>query len=170
MKRKALVIGAGSGMGLATARILAADHDMVVADVSQQGADRAAAETGGRGTVLDITDRAALEALAAETGPIDALVITAGLSMSMADFDRVMAVNLGGTANALDIFLPSLNAGGAAVCMASIAGHLTTGLVPEVLAVIDDPLRIPTCPCGPRRRCRRNSAYRAWPMACRRSR
>lgn len=141
MKRKALVIGAGSGMGLATARILAADHDLVVADVSQQGADRAAAETGRKGVVLDIADRAALQSLASDVGRFDALIITAGLSMSMADFERVMAVNLGGTANALDVFLPSLNAGGAAVCMASIAGHLTTGLSPELLAIIDDPLK-----------------------------
>ena len=141
-KPTALIIGAGSGMGAATAARFHADGwQLVLADV---GADRvagAAARFGAQAAAVDVTDAAAIDRLAGVcAGGIDALVITAGLSMSMAGFDRIMDVNLVGSAQVLARFLGLVRPGGAVVCLASIAGHMAGALPAAVEAIIDDPL------------------------------
>ena len=65
----ALVTGAASGLGQAFATVLAgAGAHVVVADVDQFGAEKVAAELGESGSaaaaVLDVSDRAAVDALA----------------------------------------------------------------------------------------------------------
>jgi short-subunit dehydrogenase len=63
--------------------------------------DALAAETGGRVIPCDLADRAAVERLAAEAGPVDVLVANAGVSVagpveaaSIAEIDRGLDVNL----------------------------------------------------------------------------
>src|SRR5262245_18943775 len=65
----AVVTGAGGGIGLATARRLAArGYDVHVTAVDADAAERAAAEPGGsaRGGALDVTDADASRRMAAE--------------------------------------------------------------------------------------------------------
>lgn len=139
-KPKALVIGAGSGMGRAAAQELATrGYNLVVADIDAGKLGELVDELQAQSGEVDLTDRSALEALASRHGPIDALVITAGLSMAMGSFERIMSVNLVGTATALDVFLPHMREGGAAVCLASIAGHTLPPLGDKIDALLDSP-------------------------------
>lgn len=75
--RTALVTGAGSGIGAAVARALAADGATVtVADVDAAAAERVAGEIGGRSWPVDLTDVTVLESLSLRT---DILVNNAGV-------------------------------------------------------------------------------------------
>ncbi|MBN9745970.1 3-oxoacyl-ACP reductase [Amycolatopsis sp. A1MSW2902] len=98
--RRAVVLGAGSGIGREAARALAAHGASVIC------ADRdvaAARETGvGEAYEIDLLAPGAVEAAAAELGPLDAVVLTAAtnvrkrlLDYTREEFDRVVELNLG---------------------------------------------------------------------------
>jgi rhamnose utilization protein RhaD (predicted bifunctional aldolase and dehydrogenase)/NAD(P)-dependent dehydrogenase (short-subunit alcohol dehydrogenase family) len=79
----AVVTGAGSGIGLATAKALAAEGAAVTAlDVSGAAASAAAKTVGGFGLACDVTDRtqvrSAFAALAERFGGVDIVVSNAG--------------------------------------------------------------------------------------------
>ena len=99
----ALITGGGSGIGEGIARAMAENGaEVIVADVNGAGATRVAAAIGGRGVTLDVSDRAACDALAKAIGPISILVNNAGIirrgklesGTARADWDSTMAVNL----------------------------------------------------------------------------
>ncbi|MCY0959731.1 MULTISPECIES: SDR family NAD(P)-dependent oxidoreductase [unclassified Streptomyces] len=107
--RTALITGAASGIGRATAVLLAeagaavhcADRD---ADGLRETADLVA-KAGGRATVhaLDVTDRAALRAAVAAAGPLDITAAIAGIMHTSSvlettdeDLDRVLDINFKG--------------------------------------------------------------------------
>jgi len=110
----ALVTGAASGIGKATARLLAqAGAAVVVADLNLDGARAVAAEiegAGGRalGVACDVSEetdvQAAFAALAERFGACSVLVNNAAyrpkadfMTMDVADWDRMHAVNTRGT-------------------------------------------------------------------------
>src|SRR5688572_28315199 len=118
-------------MGEAVARRLAASgRRLIVADRNGDGAaDLATAlakECDGDVVALpcDITDETQVHAVADATGDLGGLVITAGLSPTMAPGRAIWDVNLVGTARVLRLFEPTLRDGSAAVCFASSAGHM----------------------------------------------
>ena len=81
--RRAVVTGAASGIGAACARRLAAaGAEVVVVDLSSDGARAVAEEVGGTALALDLGDMAAVEAASAPGGLLataDVLVNNAGL-------------------------------------------------------------------------------------------
>ena len=112
--RSAVVTGGASGIGRATAQVLAAaGAGVVVGDVDEAGAEKtvaAIAEAGGRAVAqrCDITSRADLDALVdravADYGRLDAMANVAGVAAdgAISDIDedmldRSLAVNLKGT-------------------------------------------------------------------------
>jgi len=110
----ALVTGGASGLGRATALALATRGDKVaVADLNLAGAQACADDiacAGGQAIALrlDVTDAASVEQAFQDAesalGPVDALVNSAGLvaiqpllEFSIADWERLLAVNVTGT-------------------------------------------------------------------------
>jgi NAD(P)-dependent dehydrogenase (short-subunit alcohol dehydrogenase family) len=129
--RFAVVTGAGTGIGRGLAREAARrGATVLVVDVYDPGETVALVEKdGGRavGAVCDITDAAALEALAAEHGDVDLVCANVGtgmagtiLTLTASDFRRILEVNVVGTAATVQAFLPGLLAARAAGRPASI--------------------------------------------------
>ncbi|MCY1144296.1 SDR family NAD(P)-dependent oxidoreductase [Actinoplanes sp. Pm04-4] len=120
--RTAVITGGMSGLGAAAATRLRADGITVHTIDLAPGADVQA----------DVSDPAAVEAAAAELGPADILVNSAGIvgpnaplwQIDPADWDKVFAVNVRGTFNMCRAFVPHMRARGwgRIVNLASIAG------------------------------------------------
>jgi meso-butanediol dehydrogenase / (S,S)-butanediol dehydrogenase / diacetyl reductase len=134
MSSAVLITGGGSGIGAATARMLA-DAGCRVAVLGRRAAalDAVAAETGAFPVVCDLTSAAAVssavETVLAHFGGLSGLVLNAGVifpsgvaSLSVAEWDSMLAANLTGSFLVARACLPSLlSARGAVVSVASVA-------------------------------------------------
>ncbi|UGQ13382.1 SDR family oxidoreductase [Yinghuangia sp. ASG 101] len=142
-----IVTGAGRGMGKACARRLAGTVDtLLLIDVNKDSAHEAAAELPA-GTAeafpLDITDRDGLDRLAArvaELGTLRSVAHVAGISPTMADWRRIVTVDLVATALLGEVLRPLSGPGTATVCFASMAPRLGPEPSADVLAELDAPL------------------------------
>ncbi|MGC5054426.1 SDR family NAD(P)-dependent oxidoreductase [Micromonospora sp. DT48] len=137
LDRRALVTGAGQGIGRAIAERLAAEGaHVVVADVDEDLAREAASAlraVGGsaESARVDVSDPASLASLGDLLGRVDIVVANAGiqtfgplLELSVEDWDRVLAVNARGTFLTLQLAARLLPDGGSAVTVASIQASL----------------------------------------------
>lgn len=136
----ALITGAGSGIGAATARIMAREGaHVVVVDLSDEAARVVAAETGGTAQVIDVSQRTEVERVVAEIaaahGRIDVLVNNAGIGcfgktpdLDPATWERVIAIDLNAVFYACRAAIPHMpkgadgRGGGTIVNTASISG------------------------------------------------
>ena len=143
--RVAVVTGAASGIGRATAHELAKrGAALALCDVDEVGLERVSHELRGRRVYsarTDVTDEAEVARFAAaverELGVADLIVNSAGivvvgpfLDTSLAAWNRVIDVNLKGTVAVCRAFLPALVArgrGGYVVNIASAAAFTTIG-------------------------------------------
>jgi NAD(P)-dependent dehydrogenase (short-subunit alcohol dehydrogenase family) len=122
MTRTAVVTGGCSGLGKATAERLAEDGVRVVTVDIADAADH----------VVDVSDAAAVDALARGLGPVDILINSAGIvgsnlplwEISDEDWARTFAVNVTGTFNMCRAFVPTMRerGWGRVVNFASMAG------------------------------------------------
>lgn len=137
-----VVVGAGSGMGAAVAARLVGSRRLIVVDQNADAAERVAASlgAGAEAAQCDMTDVEACASLASKVGRLGSLVVTAGLSPTMADAALIMEVNLAGPARLLRAFDGTVAEGTAAVLFGSTAAHIGVPMPPELLAVLDDPL------------------------------
>jgi NAD(P)-dependent dehydrogenase (short-subunit alcohol dehydrogenase family) len=142
----ALVTGAGSGLGLATAKAFAASGASVaLADWNEKAAQAAAAELTFRGHQAiaircDVSDDAQVEAMVAQTvaafGRLDVAYNNAGVQNILAetadttrdDYDRVMAINLRGVWSSMKFELQQMRKqGSGAIVNCSSLGGLVGG-------------------------------------------
>ena len=121
--KRALITGAGSGIGAGIAEAMAAaGAEVIVVDRNGEAAAAVAQKISGRTFMLDVTDGAAVDALAAriaaEIGPISILVNNAGIvrrgkiedANTRADWAATMAVNLHAPYIVTTAFLDQLKA------------------------------------------------------------
>src|SRR2546430_11505208 len=147
-----IVTGAGRGMGAAcTTRLVEMVDFVLLVDRDETSILESVKTLSGehrRADIeplcLDITDRDGLQRLAArvsELGMLRAVAHAAGVSPTMADWRRVVTVDLVGTAMLADALFPIASTDTAIVCFASMAPLLAAVEVdPAVDAALDDPL------------------------------
>lgn len=134
--RKAIVVGGASGIGRAVAHGLAADgYRVTVADRNTEGAGAVATELGGPhdAATVEVTDEASVQRLfesTEPTGPLDAVVTTAGFSglglitdLPVEEFRAVVDVCLTGSFLVMKHAAPRLRDGGAMVSLSSLNGR-----------------------------------------------
>lgn len=135
-RRKALVTGAGTGIGQATARnLVAAGYDVVLVGRREEPLLRTREQLprpeAATVQLCDITDEAAVAAMFEATGPVDVLVCNAGVAMSapfartsLAQVNEAFTVNAVGSFLCLRAALPGMKAAGwgRAVVVSSISG------------------------------------------------
>ena len=145
-------------MGAAIAHRLGSGRTIVLSDVNSQNLDaetRALAANGHdvHATAVDVTSPRSVSELAAYAvalGPITRVVHTAGVSPEQADVDTILRVDLLGVALVLEQFGEVIEAGGAGVVIASMAGHFHPAMDPGVEHELastpsSDLLAIPAC-------------------------
>jgi NAD(P)-dependent dehydrogenase (short-subunit alcohol dehydrogenase family) len=148
----ALVTGGARGIGLATARALAARGvSVAIADLDAEAAVAAAAQvhdTRAVGLAADVTDRSAMQRTVATVterfGGLDVVVANAGIASRVATFratpaetlERVLDVNLLGVCRTVDAALPEIIARrGHVVVISSIYAFINgVGAIPYAMS------------------------------------
>ena len=145
-QKVALITGAGSGIGRASALLFAREGARVVAaDLNRAGAETTAreiGEAGGSALAIEVdvsradSVRAMMDATGERFGRLDVLFNNAGIGgplavfadYSEADFERVVAVNLKGVFLGMKFGIPALlrSGGGSVINTASVAGLIGT--------------------------------------------
>jgi NAD(P)-dependent dehydrogenase (short-subunit alcohol dehydrogenase family) len=143
----AIVTGGASGLGAATARMLArAEAKVAIFDVNQKAAAEVAIDVNGIAVTCDVTDSAATEKAfakaAADHGTARILINCAGVGpakrivgrdgpMPLDEFARVISINLVGTFNAMRLAATAMQSvsplqdgeRGIIICTASVAAY-----------------------------------------------
>jgi NAD(P)-dependent dehydrogenase (short-subunit alcohol dehydrogenase family) len=133
-RRGVVVVTGTGGMGRAVARRLGTGRSLVLADASDQQLQDAAEALRADGfdvhplsvDVASAREVAALATAVSDLGSLCSLVHTAGVSPVQATPRQIVDVDVIGTARILDAFEPLAAPGTVAVCIASMAGTMTT--------------------------------------------
>jgi NAD(P)-dependent dehydrogenase (short-subunit alcohol dehydrogenase family) len=129
---RALITGATSGIGRATATALARDgHEVIVHGRDPERGAQVAAETGGTFIAADLADADDVLRLAREAGDVDILVNNAGISIwrptpefELGDLDALFASNVRAPFLLVRELAPKMRAGGAIISVSSQAGRI----------------------------------------------
>ncbi|WP_231104598.1 SDR family oxidoreductase [Haloechinothrix halophila] len=164
-RQVAVITGAGNGIGAATAIALAEEGaDLVLTDVDELAVNRTAEQARRHGAraqavACDVSDASAMADLAkqvaAEYGAPDIVVNNAGIGMAgpftqttLADWERVIDVNLWGVIHGCKLFAEQMIArgeGGHIVNLASAAAYLPSKLLPAYATTKSAVLMLSEC-------------------------
>lgn len=137
-KQVVVIIGAG-GIGIAIARRQAFGKHILLADFNEELLTKAAGELQSASyeistQIVDVSNRESVRDLARAAkaiGSVVQLVNTAGVSPNMAPPERVLAVDLYGSAVVFEEFREVIAPGGAGLIISSMAGHMAPPLSKE---------------------------------------
>jgi NAD(P)-dependent dehydrogenase (short-subunit alcohol dehydrogenase family) len=135
----AVIIGSGS-IGAAIGGAAGIGRQVLLADYSEETMTAIAGQFRGEGYEvtthpIDISNHDAVAALAdaaARLGDVTRVVLAAGVSPVQATTERVLNVDLLGTAYVLEEFGRVIAAGGSGIVISSMAGHMGEGYPPEI--------------------------------------
>lgn len=140
MKNVCVITGGGSGMGLATAKLMGKDHYIIICGRSVTKLENAVKTLQQEGLeieafVCDVSDYASVEKLAnyaQEKGRISAVIHAAGLSPHMGDAKQIMEVNALGTININNAFYKVVKEGACIIDVSSMSAYITPKLIMPV--------------------------------------
>ena len=154
-KEVVVLIGAGA-IGTAITRRISKVKYILVADISAENNESAAKTLSEAGfevstAIIDICSRASVNELAKKAtaiGSVTNLIHAAGVSPSQASPEKILKVDLYGTALVLEIFGNIIAKGGSGIVIASQSGHRLPALTIEedkALAItpVEELLKIP---------------------------
>jgi len=124
-------------MGLASAKIIGKDHDLILCDLNEEHLKRAQQELADLGIeaetmICDVSNQSAVEEAilyAAGKGHLASIIHTAGVSPQMGKADLIMKINALGTIYITEAFLKVAKPESALINIASMAGYLIPGLI-----------------------------------------
>lgn len=127
--RRVLITGGGTGTGAAMARAFAEAGDEVIITGRSRDTLEKVAGPRIRAVVADVTDEASVAAMYRDAGQCDVVIANAGQATSgplrkvaLADWNRMLAVNLTGTFLTFRDGLAQMGDKGRLIAIASIAG------------------------------------------------
>jgi NAD(P)-dependent dehydrogenase (short-subunit alcohol dehydrogenase family) len=133
MRKTCVITGGGSGIGLATAKILGRENYVILAGRTLKKLEAAVSELESLGIeaeafVCDTSDMTSVRELASRAkavGKVSAVIQSAGLSPHMADARTIMQVNALGTINVNDAFFEVAGEGSCIIDLSSFAAYFT---------------------------------------------
>lgn len=140
MKDICVITGGGSGMGLATARLMGKDHHIIICGRNAKKLEHAVEELTKEGIDVeayscDVSNRFSVEKLAGyarEKGTIAAVIHAAGMSPHMGDARQIMEANALGTIYINNAFYRDMEDGSCIIDVSSMSAYLTPKLVMPV--------------------------------------
>ncbi len=137
-----VITGAGGGMGLACVERFR-ESRLLLVDIDDRTLKRARMlAPDATLAVMDLGSQESIDELVRQIrgfGGFDRLIHLAGVSPMMDDAERILQVDLVGTAALLEGLEATARAGSVVICVASIAAHLIP-ISSAVAAVLDEPL------------------------------
>lgn len=137
MKKVCVITGGGSGMGLATARLMGKDHIIIICGRNAAKLDKAVMELENEGIeaeavtcdVSNISSVKNLAAFAKKKGEIGAVIHAAGMSPHMGEASQIMAVNALGTIHINNTFYDVMEEGSCIIDVSSMSAYLTPKII-----------------------------------------
>ena len=137
MRNICVITGGGSGMGLATAKVMGQDHYIIISGRTinkLEGAIQELRELGisAEAFPCDVSERKSVEKLAqhaSKLGRIKTVIHAAGMSPNMGDAETIMRVNALGTIHVNEVFYQYMEQGSCVIDVSSMSGYMIPNLI-----------------------------------------
>lgn len=137
MKNVCVITGGGSGMGLATAKVLGKENYIIIVGRTKAKLDNAlkelkSLEIEAESFACDISDRSSVDKLVARAilvGKVSRVIHAAGLSPHMGDARTILNVNAIGTININEAFFEVMGNGSCIINVSSMSGYMLPDII-----------------------------------------
>lgn len=137
MKPVCVITGGGSGMGLATAKILGREHQVVICGRTAGKLNQALEQLRGSGIEAhalpcDVADKESVESMAekaSQLGAVSVVINAAGIAPQMNGPEKILRTNALGTVHVHNAFHPRMSSGGCLIDVGSTGGYMVNSLL-----------------------------------------